>query len=74
MNRSPLRTEHGYVYTGLTLSTKELMEMDVKDLEHLKGEVFKQWDRLGAIITLKKDFDVGISIHERRMEMESEEE
>ncbi len=60
MNRSPLRTEHGYVYTGLTLSTKELMDMEIEELEHLKRETFKQWDRLGAIITLK--------------EMESEEE
>ena len=55
MNRSPLRTESGgYVYTGVTLSTEDLMKMDVKDLEHLKDEVFKQWDRLGAVITLKK--------------------
>ena len=35
-------------------STSQLMELDVKELEHLKRETFKQWDRLGAIITLKE--------------------
>ena len=55
MNRKPLRTETGgYVYTGINHSTEHLMDMEIRDLEHLKGEVFKQWDRLGAIITLKK--------------------
>ena len=35
-------------------STDQLMTMNVKELEQLKGEVFKQWDRLAAVITLKK--------------------
>ena len=34
-------------------STDQLMTMNIKELEQLKREVFKQWDRLGAIITLK---------------------
>ena len=31
----------------------ELMNMEIKELEELKRECFKQWDRVGAIITLK---------------------
>ena len=50
----------GWEYAKM-MRTENLMKMDIKELEQLKGEVFKQWDRLAAVITLKKaeeDFHV----------------
>ena len=43
----------GWEYAKM-MRTVNLMKMDIKELEQLKRNIFKQWDRVGAIITLKK--------------------
>jgi len=43
----------GWEYAKL-MRNENLMRMDIKELEELKRNIFKQWDRVGAIITLKE--------------------